>query len=155
MKYYYITEEQALKIHSKTIEHSGGGTYEVLNIGSLYSVLEHIQNDDYYPSFETKLTHLIYAVNRNHSFADGNKRISITLGAQFILLNGYMFCLKRFMAEMENISYHLAAGRIEKELLQRLIRSFLDAEEDFSEDLKFEYLLACTNGNIGFTEIEE
>lgn len=155
MKYYYITEEQALDIHSKTIEHSGGGTFEVLNIGSLYSVLEHIQNDDYYPTFEDKLTHLIYSVNRNHSFADGNKRISITLGAQFILLNGYMFCLKRFMADMENISYHLAAGRIEKELLQKMIHSFLSAEDDFNEDVKFEYLMACSDGDIGFAEIEE
>lgn len=152
---YYITEQKALEIHSKTIEHSGGGTYELLNISSLYSILEHIQNDDDYPTFEDKLTHLIFAVNRNHSFADGNKRISITLGAQFLLYNGYMFCLARYMKEMENISYHLAAGRIEKELLQKMIHSFLTAEEDFSEDLKFEYLMACADGDIGFTELEE
>ncbi len=151
----YITEKQALETHSKTIKHSGGGTYEILNIGSLYSVLEHIQNDDYYPTFEDKLTHLIFAINRNHSFADGNKRISITLGAQFLLLNGYMFCVRRYMNEMENISYHLAAGRIEKELLQKMINSFLNAEEDFCEELKFEYLMACADGNIGFYEMEE
>lgn len=148
----YISNEQAIETHRKTIEYSGGGSYEVLNIGYLYSVLEHIQNDDYYPTFEDKLVHLIWSINRNHSFSDGNKRLSITLGAQFLLLNGYMFCVKRFMEEMENISYHLAAGRIEKELLHKLIHSFLEGEDDFDEEVKLEYLLASSDGNIGFDE---
>lgn len=153
MAFFYIPEGHALKIHRKTIEHSGGGSIGIINVGYLYSVLEHIQNDDYYPTFEEKLTHLIYSVNKNHSFADGNKRISITLGAQLILLNGYMFCLKRFMTDMENISYHLAAGRISKELLYKLVYSIIDGQEDFDEDLKFEYLLACADGDIGFNEL--
>ena len=148
----YISNEQAIETHRKTIEYSGGGSYEVLNIGYLYSVLEHIQNDDYYPTFEDKLVHLIWSINRNHSFSDGNKRLSITLGAQFLLLNGYMFCVKRFMEEMENISYHLAAGRIEKEQLHKLIHSFLEGEDDFDEEVKLEYLLASSVGNIGFDE---
>lgn len=129
-----------------------GGNYGILNISFLYSVLEHIQNDDYYPTFEDKLVHLIWSINRNHSFSDGNKRLSITLGAQFLLLNGYMFCVKRFMEEMENISYHLAAGRIDKELLHKLIHSFLEGEDDFDEELKLEYLLASADGNMGFSE---
>lgn len=148
----YISKEQAIEIHKKTIEYSGGGNYGILNIGFLYSALEHIQNDDYYPTFEEKLVHLIWSINRNHSFSDGNKRLSITLGAQFLLLNGYMFCVKRFMIEMENISYHLAAGRIEKDLLYKLVHSFLEGEEDFNEELKLEYLLASANENIGFDE---
>ena len=129
----YISNEQAIDTHKKTIEYSGGGDYGIINIGYLESALEHIQNDDYYPTFEHKLVHLIWSINRNHSFSDGNKRLSITLGAQFLLLNGYMFCVKRFMEEMENISYHLAAGRIEKELLHKLVHSFLDGEDDFYE----------------------
>ena len=56
------------------------------------------------------------------------------------------------MVEMENISYHLAAGRIEKDLLHKLIHSFLEGEEDFNEELKLEYLLASADGNIGFDE---
>lgn len=148
----YISNEQAIDIHKKTIEYSGGGDYGIINIGYLESALEHIQNDDYYPTFEHKLVHLIWSINRNHSFSDGNKRLSITLGAQFLLLNGYMFCVKRFMEEMENISYHLAAGRIEKELLHKLVHSFLDGEDDFNEELKLEYLLASADGEIGFNE---
>lgn len=148
----YIPKDLAIEIHRNTIEYSGGGDYNIINIGSLDSVLEHIQNDDYYPTFGEKLTHLVWSINRNHSFSDGNKRLSITLGAQFLLLNGYMFCVRRFLEDMENISYHLAAGRIEKELLSKLIQSFLDGEDDFNEALKLEYLLASADGTIGFDE---
>lgn len=148
----YIPKDLAIKIHRNTIEYSGGGDYNIINIGFLDSVLEHIQNDDYYPTFGEKLTHLVWSINRNHSFSDGNKRLSITLGAQFLLLNGYMFCVRRFLEDMENISYHLAAGRIGKELLSKLIQSFLDGEDDFNEALKLEYLLASADGTIGFDE---
>lgn len=136
----YIDIDQALSIHEKTVEVSGGGSLGIINIGLLESVLEHIQNDDYYPTFEEKLTHLVYAVNKNHSFSDGNKRLSISLGIQFLNFNGYLFCLGRFISEMENISYHLAAGLIEKELLQCIIHSILENERDFDEALKLEIL---------------
>ena len=147
----YLTIERAIEIHRETIKNSGGGDYGQINIGYLSSCLEHIQNDDYYPTFEDKLVHLIWSVNRNHSFSDGNKRLSIT-GAAFLIINGYMACLGRFMVEMENISSHLAAGRISKELLQKLIHSFLEGELDFEESLKLEYLEASANEQIGFAD---
>ncbi len=134
----YISYEQAKDVHIKTIEKSGGGDYGYLNLGYLSSVLELIQKDDYYPTFEDKLTHLVWSINKNHSFSDGNKRLSITLGVLFLSLNGYLYCTKRFLTEMENISYHLAAGLISKELLQNIIHSFLENEDDFSEELKLE-----------------
>ncbi len=68
------------------------------------SVLGFIQNDDYYPSIENKLTHLIYSVNKNHCFIDGNKRLSITLGIKFLLINGYYKYIAKFINEIENIS---------------------------------------------------
>lgn len=148
----YISKEQALETHRKTVEYSGGGDYSSINDGFIDSALYHIQNDDYYPTFEDKLVHLIWSINRNHAFSDGNKRLSITLGVQFLCMNGYLFCIERFLHDMENISYHLAAGRIEKELLQRLIHSFLENELDFDEVLKLEYLMACDDGKIGFDE---
>jgi death-on-curing protein len=46
---------------------------------------------------------------------------------------------------MENISYHLAAGRIDKELLTEIIHSFLENEEDFCEELKLKILNAIDN----------
>jgi len=152
MTILYISREQAIKTHIKTIEYSGGGSCAELNIGYLDSALVHIQNDDYYPTFEEKLVHLIWSINRNHAFSDGNKRLSITLGVQFLSLNGYLFCIERFLREMENISYHLAAGRIEKDLLTEIVHSFLENENDFCEELKLKLLLAIDNQEIGFTE---
>jgi len=150
----YIPYDLAIEIHHKTVEKSGGGSYSSINIGYLESALELIKNDFYYPTFEDKLTHLIWSVNRNHSFSDGNKRLSITLGLQFLSLNGYLYCIKRFLFEMENISYHLAAGRINKDLLQKIIHSFMENEDDFSEEIKFEILTSISNGEIGFNEEE-
>lgn len=151
-KILYISNKDAEQTHLNTIKHSGGGDTGILHIGYLYSALEFIQNDDYYPTFEDKLVHLVWSINRNHSFCDGNKRLSITLGTQFLLLNGYMFCAKRFMVEMENISYHLAAGTISKELLQKIIHSFLEGEIDFDESLKLEIFMAISEQNVGFDE---
>ena len=132
----YITLDQAKDIHRKTIQYSGGGTYEHFDLGRLDSVLQHIQNDDYYPTFEDKITHLFFCTCKFHCFADGNKRLAITLSAQFLLFNGYMAVAKRFFTVMENISYHVAAGRIDKDLLHRIIVAVMDGTYDSDEELK-------------------
>ncbi len=49
MALVYITLDQALETHQKTVAVSGGGALGVFNIGQLGSVLQNIQNDDYYP----------------------------------------------------------------------------------------------------------
>ena len=89
--YSYITLEEALAIHLKTVENSGGGLTQCIDSRKLESVLCHIQNDDYYPEFVDKLTHLFFCACQFHCFADGNKRIAITLSTQFLLKNGYRF----------------------------------------------------------------
>ena len=120
-KIIYITLEQAKIIHRKTIKYSGGGTTQELDTGKLDSVLQNIQNDDYYPTFVDKITHLFFCTCQFHCFADGNKRLAITLSAQFLLFNGYMATAKNFFTVMENISYQVAAGKIDKELLYEII----------------------------------
>ena len=138
----YLTLEQAKVIHNKTIQYSGGGTYEVLDIGKLDSVLQHIQNDDYYPNFVDKLTHLFFSTCQFHCFADGNKRLAITLSLEFLLFNGYMGIAKNFMAITENISYHVAAGKIDKELLHKIMTAIMNGTYDRDEELKLEILNA-------------
>ena len=135
MSIIYINIEQAVTTHKLTVRVSGGGFDGILDAGRLESVLQHIQNDDYYPTFEDKLTRLIFASNKFHCFQDGNKRISISLGAQFLLLNGYVFIVGKFIQEMENISYHIASGKISKELLKEIIISLIN-EPEFSESLR-------------------
>ena len=144
----YLTLEQAKTIHSKTIQYSGGGTYEALDIGKLDSVLQHIQNDDYYPNFVDKLTHLFFSTCQFHCFADGNKRLAITLSLQFLLFNGYMGIAKNFMAITENISYHVAAGKIDKELLHKIMTAIMDGTYGRDEELKLEILNAIEDQGL-------
>jgi len=140
----YLTIEQAIEVHRKTVEISGGGVLGHLDMGRLESVLEHIQNDNYYPTFEGKLTHLFHSACKFHCFQDGNKRIAISLEAQFLLLNGYLFVARKFLREMENITYHVAADRIDKQLLREIITAIINGEED-NEELKLEILHAINN----------
>ncbi len=143
MPLIYLTLEQAVDVHLKTVEVSGGGAMGHLDLGKLDSVLQHIQNDDYYPSFEDKLTHLFFSACKFHCFQDGNKRIAITLCAQMLLLNGYLYCSGHFIREMENISYHVAAGNIDKDLLHEVISAFIKGDEN-DEELKLKILHAIS-----------
>lgn len=136
----YITLEQAKDIHAKTIQYSGGGVLGHFDLGRLESVLMNIQNDDYYPTFVDKITHLFYCTCEFHCFQDGNKRLAITLSAYFLLLNGYMAVAKDFFTITENISYQVAAGKISKELLHRIMTAIMDGTYEIDEELKLEIL---------------
>jgi len=74
--YFDITH--AIEVHDWIIENSGG-LAGINNLGLLESSLEHIQNDNYYPKIEDKLTHLVFSIIKFHAFTDANKRSSIAL----------------------------------------------------------------------------
>ena len=143
MSIIYLTLEQAVEVHRRTVEVSGGGALGHLDLGKLESVLQHMQNDDYYPTFEDKLTHLFFSACKFHCFQDGNKRIAITLCAQMLLLNGYLYCSGHFIREMENISYHVAAGNIDKDLLHEIISAVISGDLN-DEGLKLKILNAIS-----------
>lgn len=136
--FIYITPELAQETHEKTIKHSGGGTLEELNFGKLESVLINIQNDDYYPTFVDKLTHLFFCTCQFHCFADGNKRLAITLSTLFLLLNGHLAIAQTFLAKTENISLNVAASKIDKELLHKIMTAIMAGTYDDNEELKLE-----------------
>ncbi len=127
MKTFYFDAQHAIDVQGAIIEKSGGKP-GVKDRGRLDSVLHHIQNDDYYPEFLDKLTHLCFAVNKFHAFNDGNKRASLALGAFFLLINGYDHCVGQFMREMENIVVWVADGLIEKALLREIIQDIVMQE---------------------------
>jgi death-on-curing protein len=58
MSLVYLTLEQAIETHAKTVEVSGGGALGHLDVERLGSCLEHIQNDEYYPTFLKRLLQL-------------------------------------------------------------------------------------------------
>ncbi len=122
---------------------SGGGAVGALDLGRLQSVLENIQNDDWYPELADKLTHLFFGIAKFHCFQDGNKRTAITACAHMLLVNGYLYCVKAFLHDMENISVQVADDTISKELLREIIVAQLERDTD-NEELKLKILEAIT-----------
>ncbi|RYM32605.1 type II toxin-antitoxin system death-on-curing family toxin [Brumimicrobium glaciale] len=140
MKILYFDVNHAISVHDKIIQKSGGNM-GTINIGLLESTLAHIQNDIYYPTFESKANHLFYSINKNHAFTDGNKRSSIALCAYFMEINGFGFKINYFLSEIENIAVDVADNRIDKELLQEIITSLL-YESGFCNKLKMKIINA-------------
>ncbi|MDE1265702.1 type II toxin-antitoxin system death-on-curing family toxin [Vibrio aestuarianus] len=135
-RFFYFDVAYAVKTHDWIIDNSGGLT-GTKDIGQLESPLEHMQNDWYYPEIEDKLTHLVFSINKNHAFNDGNKRSSLALGAYFLELNGFDYIVQHFVREMENIAVWVADNVIDKELLHKIISSIL-YEDEYSISLKLE-----------------
>lgn len=52
-----------------------------------------------------------------------------------------MFRVQKFAEKMESISYHLAASRVDKDLLHEVISSII-YEDDYSEELKLRIMKA-------------
>lgn len=140
MELKYFTSEYAIKTHDKIIAISGGNT-GIKVFGNIDSPLYHMQNDDYYPTFEEKLTHLVFSFNKNHGFNDGNKRTSIALGMFFLIINDLDVFSNKFVIEMENIAVTVADNIIDKELLFEIIYSIIN-EEDYNETLKLKIVNA-------------
>ncbi len=148
---YFKSIDEIIAIHKKTVAVSGGGSVGIIDLGSIECAIEQIKDDLYYPEFEHKLTHLLWVANKSHGFIDGNKRIAITAALMFLLMNGYLSVAKDFMYRMETISYHVAAGNIDKELLLEIITSIL-YEEDYSEELKLKLIDAFSKNAVDFDE---
>ena len=143
----YIDYDEALVIYNRTIDASGGGLNGVKDEGGIRKVLDFVQNDLYYPTFVEKLTYLVFGLCTGHYFEDSNKRVALTIGMCFLVHNGYYWHAYGFMQCMEAIIYHVAAGRIDKELLQRIIACFM-ANEDYPEDLKLEIIHVIDDQSI-------
>jgi len=140
IQFNYFDIEHAIAVHDRIIERSGG-LHGIRDQGVLESVLDHMQNDWYYPSFESKLTHLFFSVNKLHAFTDGNKRSGILLSAFFLEINGFEHCIKLFVQEMENIAVWVADGAVSKDLLQKIIHDLVLCEE-LLESTKLEFAMA-------------
>ena len=143
----YIDYDGALEVYRKTVAASGGGLQGVKDECGIRKVLDFVQNDLYYPTFAEKLTYLVFGLCTGHYFEDSNKRVALTIGVWFLVHNGYYWYAYNFMQCMEAIIYHVAAGRIDKDLLQRIITCFM-TNEDYPEDLKLEIIHAINDQSI-------
>lgn len=134
MAFVYFPSKRAVQEHDKIIKLSGG-RLGILHPNLIESALDFIRNDNYYPEFVDKLTHLVYSLVMNHCFVDGNKRSSIALGAYFLEINGRDNIVPAFIQEMENVVLWVAKGIVLKEMLHEVNVSLL-VNGELSEDLK-------------------
>ena len=135
----YPTYDDLLDKHNEVIRKSGG-TMGVFNENLLRGFIEFIQNDVYYPSFEEKLTHLVFSIAKNHGFCDGNKRTAIIAGAFFLELNAFdQFIVDAFIQNMEGVILLTVQGLIDKDQLRRMINDFIHNGK-MSEETKMIYV---------------
>lgn len=145
VKLIYPTIEDVISKHNYIITISGG-LHGVKNIGYLESSLDFVQDDLYYPEFEDKITYLVFSINKNHAFEDGNKRTSIAIGALFLELNGFSHIVSRFIREMENIAVMVADNLIDREFLKEIIYCIL-FEDDYTEEIKLKLIYALESSS--------
>lgn len=125
----YISLQDALNIHDIIIQKMQGlGGYNQTNLGYLDSALENIQNDDFYPNFDDKLTHLMFSCIKFHPFNDGNKRTSIYLAMHFLTINDREHLTYNFAQKMEDIVVCVAEDSIDKNELKNILTNMLQSK---------------------------
>ena len=138
--YNYVTLQQAIEKHDEVIKKSGG-KLGVRNKADLEATLNFARDDGFYPDFFDKLAHLMFSINKNHAFVDGNKRASIVISAYFLEINfvDQMF-VDIFIKESENIALLVAQNYIDRCLLKRILRDLI-TDGELSEETKEDYAL--------------
>ncbi|GMB90599.1 hypothetical protein NHP190002_13030 [Helicobacter ailurogastricus] len=119
----YISLDEAISIHDEVVELTGGlKAINPASIGYLGSALEHIKNDDYYPTFENKVAHLFFACVKFHPFPDGNKRTAVYLCTHFFLINGYVL-INEIEEKLEQLVLDVAEDKVSKEELEMVFKT--------------------------------
>ena len=119
----YLSLSEALKIHRRIIE-SSGGTAGIRDLGAIESALAQprvtFSGQSLYPTATDKAGSLCFSLIANHGFLDGNKRIGHAAMEVFLYLNGYE--LDTPTDEQEEIILGVAAGRINRSQLTAWIK---------------------------------
>lgn len=96
---------------------------------------------------------MVFAFCTGHYFADGNKRISLVIGAHFLIKNKRGWAGFHFLPYMEAYIWHVAAGNIDKELLAKIIYSVINRKE-LDEGTKLEVIHAMEKSPL-FSEKDD
>ncbi|MEK6679244.1 MAG: type II toxin-antitoxin system death-on-curing family toxin [Nitrospirota bacterium] len=116
----YLTPEQALFMHYRLIEETGG-SHGLRDIGLLQSAIARpmaaFGGDDLYPDIFTKAAALMHSLIKNHRFIDGNKRTAITSSSIFLLRNGFQITASN--KELQQFTFEAASTKIEIEKIAR------------------------------------
>jgi prophage maintenance system killer protein len=99
--------------------------------GSLAAIYQTFGGTDLYPSVEEKAANLLYFVIKNHSFADGNKRIAAFLFVWFLEKNGLLYHAdgSRKLADNALVALTLMIAESkpdEKEMMTRVVVNLIN-----------------------------
>lgn len=86
----WISKQSVLAVHEKLLADHGGAP-GLLDEGLLDASLASPKNHFAYEQVDVfrLAAAYAYAINRNHPFTDGNKRVSLTVAGVFLEMNGF------------------------------------------------------------------
>ena len=122
----YLSLDEAVILHNDIMQKMGGlQGFDKSRVGYLESALQHIKNDDFYPTLLDKLTHLVFCCVKFHPFLDGNKRSAIYLAKAFLMLNAPEMLPNDFYQKLENVVVSVASDEIDKDKLKAILADIL------------------------------
>ncbi len=126
----YPTVEQALFIHYRLIEETGG-SHGVRDISLLQSAITRpmacFDQTDLYPDIFTKAAALMHSLIKNHPFIDGNKRTAITTASIFLIRNGYQ--IRTANKELERFTLKVASTNTEIKEIAKWFKKHSNAKK--------------------------
>ena len=115
----WITVEDAIMIHNRIIEATGGvdGLRDRAGLEAAVSApLQSFGGVDLFPSKIEKIARVGFGLASNHAFLDGNKRIGAMMTQLMLKWNGYQLNLKQ--GELADMFIDIADGKkTEQDLL--------------------------------------
>lgn len=108
----WITVEDAIKIHNRIIEATGGvdGLRDRAGLEAAVSApLQSFGGVDLFPSKIEKIARVGFGLASNHAFLDGNKRIGAMMTQLMLKWNGYQLNLKQ--GELADMFIAIADGK--------------------------------------------
>ena len=122
----WITADDAILVHSRVIQISGGidGIRDQAGLEAAISApLQSFGGQDLFPTAIEKIARIGYGVAANHAFLDGNKRIGAMLTQLLLKWNG--FHLKLQSGELAEMFISIAAGNSDESTLLQWIQAHL------------------------------
>lgn len=120
----YISIEDVLTIHDDVLRIYWWLAW-VKDKQQIESVLQHIQNNEYYPTLLEKSTHLFFWLIKFHSFNDGNKRTAISILSIFFMIHDIN--IPSLVTKLEDIAVWVASNNISKDELQKYLEILLNS----------------------------
>jgi len=138
MSIVFFDFKYALKQHEKILEISGGFPgYKDKEY--LQTIIDHVKNNSYYPTFSAKLAYVVFSISTGHIFNDGNKRTAIALGSYLLELNGLGGNVGSFIVHMEYLVIWLVERKISRSTFNRAVESIV-LTGDLGESVQLETL---------------